>query len=137
MKKYLTPMMMFLTGGSLYVLLEILWRHHSHWSMFLAGGGCFTLIDWTNKKLKKETPLWVRCSIGAAIITGIEFVSGCFVNLWAHWNVWDYSRFRVHFLGQICLIYTVLWFFLTAPVLWLAKTLHQRFDHFFDRLTPH
>lgn len=137
MKKYLTPVMMFITGGSLYVLMEILWRSHSHWSMFLAGGSCFTLIDWTNKKLKKETPLWVRCSIGAAIITGIEFLSGCCVNLWAQWNVWDYSRYKIHFLGQICLLYTVLWFFLTGPIIWLSQKLHRRFDHFFDRLTPH
>ncbi|MGN1011866.1 MAG: hypothetical protein ACI4QO_07265, partial [Clostridia bacterium] len=62
MKKILTPMLMFLSGGGLYLLLELLWRRHTHWSMFFAGGTCFLLIDWANKKLKKETPLWVRCT---------------------------------------------------------------------------
>ena len=71
MKKFLTPMLMFLSGGGLYLLLELLWRRHTHWSMFFAGGTCFLLIDWINKSLKKETPLWVRCTIGAAVITGV------------------------------------------------------------------
>lgn len=135
MKKYLTPTMMFLSGGTLYILLELLWRRHSHWSMFLAGGTCFLLIDFIDKKMKKETPLWVRCTIGAAVITGVEFIAGCLVNLWAHWNVWDYSRFKANFMGQICLLYTTLWFFLTAPTLWLAKTLHRQFDKFFEKIT--
>ncbi|MBR5329317.1 MAG: hypothetical protein IKV45_03840 [Firmicutes bacterium] len=128
MKRMLTPMLMFCSGGLLYILLEILWRDHTHWSMFFAGGTCFTLIDKVNSMLKKTTPLWVRCTIGAAIITGVEFIAGCIVNLWAHWNVWDYSRFKTNFMGQICLIYTILWFFLTVPVLWLTKFLHQKFD---------
>lgn len=131
MKKYLTPTMMFLTGGTLYILLELLWRDHTHWTMFFAGGTCFSLIDKIDRLLRKGTPLWIRCTIGAAIITIIEFTVGCIVNLWAHWNVWDYSRFKTNFLGQICLLYTTLWFFLTVPVLWLSNTLHRIFDRIF------
>lgn len=137
MKKFLTPLMMFCSGGGLYLLLELLWRKHTHWSMFFAGGTCFLLIDWLNKKCEKETPLWVRCTLGAAVITGVEFIAGCIVNLWAHWDVWDYSRFKSNFMGQICLVYTTLWFFLTVPVIWLTKFLHRHFDALFDRITPH
>jgi uncharacterized membrane protein len=137
LKKYLIPFMMFFSGGFLYVGLELLWRHYSHWSMFLAGGCCFTLIDFCNQLLKKGTPLWVRCTVGAVIITAVEFVSGCFVNLLAHWDIWDYSRYKINLMGQICLIYTMLWFFLTMPVLWLAKVLHQRLDQLYDHLASH
>ena len=31
-------------GGSAYVLVELLWRGRSHFSMFLLGGLCFWLI---------------------------------------------------------------------------------------------
>lgn len=129
MKKYLTSIMMFLSGGSLYILLELLWRNHTHWTMFFAGGACFSLIDKMECRLKKSTPLWVRCTIGAAIITTVEFAVGCLVNIWAHWNVWDYSRFRTNFMGQICLLYTTFWFFLTVPILWLCNTLHKAFEY--------
>lgn len=137
MKKFLTPVLMFCSGGVLYILLELLWRDHSHWSMFMAGGTCFTLIDKADRMLKKATPLWVRCTIGAAIITAVEFVTGCIVNLWAHWNVWDYSRFKTNFMGQICLLYTILWFFLSVPVLWLAKHLHHTFDRLIGNNKDH
>lgn len=133
MKKYLTTGMLFFTGGFLYVVLELIWRQSSHWTMFMAGGSCFTLVDWCNRKLRKATPFWVRCSIGAAIITGVEFVTGCVVNLWAHWNVWDYSQYKLQFMGQVCFLYTVFWFFLTMPIIWLSKALRDRFDRFQDR----
>ena len=136
MQRFFTPLLMFLSGVILYILLELLWRDHTHWSMFFAGGTCFSLIDKINGMLKKTTPLWVRCTIGAAIITAVEFIVGCVVNLWAHWNVWDYSRFKTNFLGQICLLYTTFWFFLTVPILWLTKHLHKGFDFLLNRVKP-
>ena len=43
------------------------------------------------------------------VVTGIEFVSGCIVNLWLGWNVWDYSHMPFNLLGQICLPFSLLW----------------------------
>lgn len=120
MKRCLPAIFLFLIGGGIYYLLEVLWRGFSHWSMFLAGGLCFFAVDDVNRRLKKDTPIWVRCSVGAAIITALEFVAGCIVNLWAQWHVWDYSRYYFNFMGQVCLLYTVIWFFLSAPLIWLA-----------------
>lgn len=131
MKRWIPSVFLFFFGGGLYYLLEILWRGYSHWSMFLAGGTCLFSIDVLNRKLKKTTPLWVRCTLGAAIITTVEFVTGCFVNLWANWQVWDYTRFRFQFMGQICLVYTMVWFFLTAPMLWLTALIRRRIEHLF------
>ena len=47
--------------------------------------------------------------IGAMGITALEFVTGCVVNLWLGWGVWDYSGLPGNIMGQICLQYTVLW----------------------------
>ena len=125
MKRYVLPLLMFVCGGFLYVSLELLWRHHSHWSMFFVGGLCVALIDGINEKLKRGTPLWVRCTLGAAVITAVEFLSGCVLNLWAKWNVWDYSALCPNLMGQVCLLYTVFWFFLSAPTLWFTRFLRR------------
>ena len=52
---------------------------------------------------------WKQCIIGSFVVTGIEFVSGCIVNLWLGWNVWDYSNMPLNLLGQICLPFSLLW----------------------------
>ena len=37
-------------------------------------------------------PLWQQVLIGAVGITILEFLTGCIVNLWLGWGVWDYSN---------------------------------------------
>lgn len=99
-----------LCGGCLYVLLELLWRGHSHWTMFLLGGACFVLIGLLNELLPWEMPLVLQGVIGsAAIVTPLEFATGCVVNLWLGWGVWDYSGLPCNLLGQVCLPFALLW----------------------------
>lgn len=38
-------------GGLLYILLELLWRGQSHWSMFVLGGVCFVALGLINEVL--------------------------------------------------------------------------------------
>ena len=59
-------------------------------------------------------------------ISSVEFVVGCLVNKVFHLNVWDYSRQRFNLGGQICLLYSVLWFFLCIPLTYLCKQLSKR-----------
>ena len=42
-------------------------------------------------------------------ITVLEFCTGCIVNLWLGWGVWDYSGMPGNILGQICPQYMLLW----------------------------
>ena len=96
-------------GGLLYLLIELAWRGRSHWTMFLLGGLCFLALGLVNEILPWETPLWKQMLIGACIITVLEFFTGCIVNLWLGWDVWDYSAMPGNLLGQICPQYFVLW----------------------------
>lgn len=96
-------------GGLLYILIEIFWRGRSHWTMFILGGICFVFLGSINEVLPWEMPLWQQVVIGAAGITILEFLTGCIVNLWLGWNVWDYSSLPGNLLGQICPQYFVLW----------------------------
>lgn len=100
---------LFLTGGILYILLEIIWRSHSHWTMFLLGGLCFVCLGAINEIIPWEMPLWKQVLIGACIVTTLEFITGVIVNLMLHWNVWDYSAMPGNILGQICPQYFILW----------------------------
>lgn len=110
-------LVIFATGGVLYVLLELLWRGYSHWTMFIVGGLCFVLIGRINEFYTFEMPLISQMMIGAFIVSLVEFVSGCIINLWLGWNVWDYSEMPLNILGQICLPYMGLWFVLSAPAI--------------------
>ena len=109
MRQYLKEMFLAVTGGLLYVILELVWRGHSHWSMFVLGGLCFALIGLINELIPWCMPLWKQALIGTAIITALEFLVGCIVNLGLGWHVWDYSGMPLNLLGQICVPYILLW----------------------------
>ena len=113
----------FLLGGCGYALLEVLWRGRTHWTMFLAGGLCFAWLY--ALATRTALPLFAQCAIGAAIITAVEFLTGCVVNLALKRRVWDYSNRRFNLLGQVCLSYSALWFLLSWPALLLAKALQS------------
>lgn len=106
---------LFSFGGIIYVIIELLWRGYSHWSMFILGGLCFVLLGLINKKYNWDTPLVIQMLLGAFIITILEFIAGCILNLYLNLNVWDYSDMPLNILGQICLPYMILWFLL-SPV---------------------
>lgn len=97
------------TGGLLYVILELVWRGRSHWTMFMLGGLCFVVLGLINEVLPWDMPLWQQVLVGAAIVTVQEFVIGCVVNIWLGWSVWDYSGLPGNILGQICPQYCLLW----------------------------
>ena len=108
-RPYLKHIFLFETGGLLYLLLELLWRGWTHWTMFFLGGACFICLGLINEVLPWEMPLFQQVFVGACIITGLEFITGCIVNLWLGWGVWDYSGVPGNILGQICLQYFALW----------------------------
>lgn len=104
--KYIT---LLIAGGAWYVLLELIWRGRSHWTMFLLGGICFVALGLINEIIPWDMPLLYQAVVGACIVTGLEFLVGCIVNLWLGWAVWDYSGLPGNILGQICPQFFLLW----------------------------
>ena len=102
-------LLVFVLGGAAYGMIEVLFRGHTHWTMVLTGGACvltlYTLLGWLD-----SLPLVLGAMAGAVIITGYEFAVGCIVNLRLGWNVWDYSHVEGNLLGQICPVFTCMWF---------------------------
>ncbi len=107
-------LLLFLLGGTAYVLIELCWRRRSHPSMFVVGGICFGAIGKIYIAFAKKA-LWLRCALSALAVTIVEFISGCYLNLHLKRAVWDYTNKRCNLLGQVCLLYTVLWGLLSIP----------------------
>lgn len=77
--------------------------------MFLLGGVCFVALGLINEIIPWDMPLWQQIIIGACIVTALEFLTGCIVNLWLGWAVWDYSMLPGNVFGQICPQFFLLW----------------------------
>lgn len=114
MKKIKEDTLLFSIGGTLYSLIEILYRGYTHWTMTITGGICLVLL-YRIEDVFKYAQLWKRCLLGSFAITSMEFIVGCIVNLKLHWNVWDYSGSKMNVLGQICLPFSFAWFMLCIP----------------------
>jgi len=109
MKQLIKHLTLLLTGGSLYVIIELLWRGYSHWTMFILGGICFVCLGLINEIIPWEMPLWRQVLAGTCIVTALEFLTGCIVNLRFGWAIWDYSGMWGNIFGQVCPQYVVLW----------------------------
>ena len=109
MKIAFKELVLFLIGAASYILIEILWRGHSHWTMFVLGGVCFVCLGLINEVIPWNIVLWKQVLLGASIVTILEFITGCIINIYFRLNVWDYSNMRFNILGQVCLVYFILW----------------------------
>lgn len=105
----------FVFGGICYSAIEILWRGYTHWTMSFTGGLCAVMIYIFCANYEK--PILKRSFLGAVIITLSELVVGLAVNVFLKLNIWDYSEHMFNFMGQICPLYSALWFLLCIPVI--------------------
>ncbi len=101
----------FILGALLYPLLEIAWRGYTHFAMAIAGGCSCFLLGWLNQ-LWPDAHRVVRAALGMLCILLVEFLFGVICNLFLHMRIWDYSTRPYNILGQVCLTYAGLWFFL-------------------------
>ena len=116
---------MFMTGGFLYCGIEILYRGYSHISMLFAGGLCFILVGVIENILGENASIISQMRFCGIMITIVEFIFGMVVNRYMHLGVWDYSGEQYNFKGQICLLYSNMWFMLSCPMIFL----HDYMEH--------
>lgn len=133
MKNIIKYPMLFLFGGSIYYLLEIIFRGYSFPAMAVCGGLCFIICGVINEK-SRCMPLVLQQLIAASGITVIEFIFGLILNVWLGLNMWDYSNMPGNVLGQICPQFMILWFFLSAIGIILDDVIRWRL---FGEEKPH
>lgn len=127
-------MILYLFGGFSYILIELIWRGYSHWTMFVLGGICFLAVGDLNESHPWERPLWLQMLLSAFLITALEFFCGVIVNVLLGWDVWDYSNLPLNVMGQICVPFSILWFFLSLPVIVMDDYLRWKW---FGEEKPH
>lgn len=110
----------FAAGGVSYCALETLWRGRTHPSMALCGG---TVLAVFTKMVRKGGSRLGLCLRGCALITGCELLCGLVFN--RDRQVWDYSRLPGNFRGQICPLFSALWFLLCIPLCGLCPLLER------------
>ncbi len=116
---------LFYTGGSAYLTLELLFRGRSYGSMFCAGGICFLLIGHLSR-VSPRLPLLARALVGSGIVTMVELAAGMLVN--RGYDVWDYRQMPLNFMGQICMPFSLLWIGISLVAIFLYDQM--------DRLLP-
>lgn len=102
-----------ITGGNTYVMIELLYRGYSHWSMFIVSAFAFISIGLINEYISWNMELWKQMLIGSVVVTILEFISGYILNIKLGWHIWDYSNVPFNIMGQICLPFSIVWFFIS------------------------
>ncbi|MCQ4921702.1 putative ABC transporter permease [Tissierella carlieri] len=118
MKQLIKYSILFIIGGISYFFIEILWRGYSHMTMLILGGLCFVLVGLIGEHcFAFNKSLLPQQVISCLIITVLELVFGLILNVGMGLDIWDYSNLKFNFMGQICLKYSILWFFLSLPTI--------------------
>lgn len=105
---------LFISGGLIYMSMELLWRQYTHWTMGIAGGILLILIGLIDEVYTKDLPILIQSTIASIIITIIEYYAGIIINVKLHLNVWDYSQLPFNVDGQVCLYFSLIWFVVGA-----------------------
>ena len=113
---------LFYIGGAVYMTLEFLWRGRSHGTMFLLGGTCFLMLGQLGSRWQWIS-LPAKMLAGASVVTALELITGLAVN--RDYAIWDYRSLPCQYLGQISLVYSLLW----VPVSLAGMMLYQAIDH--------
>lgn len=119
-------------GGSCYVTLETFWRGYSHWTMFILAAFLFIILGLLNEIWSWN--ILTQSIVGTVIATIAEFITGCIVNIWLGWNIWDYSEMWGNVLGQICPAFSLLWIVMSIIAIVLDDVIRWKF---FKEEKPH
>lgn len=112
-------------GGLMYCGIELLYRGHTHWTMFIVGGLAFIEVGLINEIFPWDMYFEQQVLIGDILVTFTEFIAGYILNIKLGLGIWDYSNLPFNVMGQICLLFMFLWAFLVAFAIWLDD--HLRF----------
>jgi len=117
--------------------LKSLVGYTSVW-MFIAGAfsGIGLGAIQENKWVKHKISSFWQSVIGAGLILVIEFISGCIFNIWLGMGIWDYSTLPFNICGQICLLFGILWFFLTPFAFWVDELIDFYLFESVKSITP-
>ena len=111
-KLFLKYSMLFSYGGMIYMCMELIVRHRTHYTMAFCGGLAFVLIGILNNVISWDMSFIKQCLIsGFLIVTPLEYLFGILFN--QDYSIWCYLDMPLQFQGHICLPFTILWCFIS------------------------
>lgn len=119
-----------LIAGGIYLLIELAWRGHTHWTMLPLAAVIFVCAGVLDER-ENPPPFWGQVVIGTGIATALEFAAGLVLNVWLGLGIWDYSHMAGNILGQICPQFTLAWAALMAVSIKLENAMHKISDRLF------
>lgn len=127
---------LFLVYGTIYFLIESIYKgHFTHPLMFAVGGILGVLIGMINNLFNMDTDFILQCLVGMMIVLLAECIIGYQVNIVQHQMIWDYSRVPLNFVGgQICVPFAAAWFIISGICIVLDDYLRYRI---FDEEKPY
>lgn len=119
-----------LIAGCIYLIIELAWRGHTHWTMLPLAAVIFVCAGVLDER-ENPPPVWLQVVIGTGIATALELAAGVVLNVWLGLGVWDYSGLPGNILGQICPQYTLAWAVLMVVSIRLENIMHKIHDVLF------
>lgn len=123
LKEFIKLVVLFIIGGLIYIGMEVIFRGYSHWTMGILGGLCFIIIGGMNNYSSEDISVFEQSISGAMVITAFELVAGIILNIFLGLHIWDYSDLPFNILGQICLLFSFIWIFISIFAIFLDDLL--------------
>ena len=129
MKLFIKHFILFLIFGTIYFILESIWKGHlTHWTMFCLAGLIGVAIGSINEYIPWEMPFLYQSIIGMIVATVAEGLSGLILNVWLQLNIWDYSHTFGHFFFNQCSIpFCAIWLLLAAACIVIDDYIRWKF----------
>ena len=99
------------TGFIGYMIIELLFRGYTYYTMGLAGSLAFILIGLINELIPWELYIEIQMVIASLIVTLIELIFGSILLNVFNMRMWDYSDQFLNYKGYICALFSFLWLF--------------------------
>ncbi len=126
-EEFIQSAVIFLTGGFVYGAIELIYRGHTHPSMFVLGGICLLWVGGLDSFFRVRLPLCVQIMLGGMFITLAEFLFGLVYNIWLGMKVWDYSMLPMNIMGQVCPLFFFAWVALSLPAIMAENIIRSSF----------
>lgn len=116
MKHIIKYLCLFCTSGTIYYLLESIYKGHlTNYRMFFLAGFIGILIGLINNLFPFDTSFLLQCVVGMLIALLCECIFGYQWNIAEGLNLWDYSNLPFSAVGnQINAIFALVWLFISA-----------------------
>lgn len=133
-KKFLEYFILFSVGFSVYCFIEMAWKGGDTYASMGIIGGLVVLVAGSinDSLLTEKMPIWLQQLIAAIFIVSCEAIAGVLINQDHH--IWDYSNLPFNYKGQICLLFSIIWYFLSVVAILIQDYLNYLF---FGKNKPH